>query len=805
MDHFSYTAPPRAIGDDLVPNDGAFNDEQADEFFQYAGLSAKEKLASLIYNEELGAIERATPFREVNADAVIEIPLFDSEVDPDLGSDEPPEDEWDAPSPAARRASDPCSDSDEPDAVKARSLKRRERKRPAPGAGPVKPAEVQRDPVVVTAPKVPAIARKDGEPSGPTGMRFSLARLRSVMLDLEAEEGVDKFELRYASEITASRIDLLEPADRAAATHSRSFLSHIQYPSLFNGPCWTSRDIKLSYYKGFPLVEHVVFAVHSNDWSGNFPQVEAELNKKKMVLRKLREYNETWEDLGHPNGLAMPKLVRLMNRGENYWTAVALLVYGDAAQWLRVKAEHLYLLRTILESPSHPRYQFYAHRNKFAVKTKVMSAFKPNASGNPEVVINSHLNWWEVLHIEGAPVLDDDMAYLTADLYKIFIVLYKRHVSEFSGREGKIYNMKAYGEPNSRHVFLLKEQDEFFRPMVPNNYDATKFRLPHHIVWPSRYLLAFETPPPAHSVLAVDSQELGLDNYAAASLPWPRFNAAHLRYAVTYPPFSRERLRRRNKLADHQAADFEEAAEDPEPDDWRLASAYGDNDSAINEWAPHDSDHSLSHGPGLDDGEVFTIEDTDCEESEDPSAPSQPPPAPAQRGRPAEAKGKAKAATPAVRRPARRQIRGSSPEEGGYEAPARAPKTRVRKRDDMDSGEGHGESWARARKRAKASEPSPSPPGQDQAYGVREGSVQLPGGGEIKSQSKSWMMRHLVAELRRWCAMLGESSAENWTKALCVEFLVPAEPRFRVDAHNVLDVEAPGPYLFVGPDFEPRG
>ncbi|KAK0724954.1 hypothetical protein B0H67DRAFT_118950 [Lasiosphaeris hirsuta] len=419
--------------------DGPYNDEQADAFFSNASLEAKDMLASLVYKEQLEDIRLATPFKEV--EEVVELPLYDSEVDrEDVG----------------------------------------------PGSG-----------LALTTKKRGGndrrVSGRNERSSGPGWMRLKLAEIRSDNLDGHSTGSVAfnlDFELRYASEIAVSRLDTLEPEGRETVA---------QHQPIFGGECWASYPMHLPHYQGLPLVEDVVFAVHPNKWSeeygdGDVPQDEDVLDSRIKRLRTLRKYNDDWEEKGHSDEEEMPKLVRVINPRENYWTAVALLVYGDAAQWLRVKAEHLYLLRTIL----------------------------------------------------------------------IFIVLYKEHKVPEPDNVSKIYNMKAYGEFNSRHVFLLKSQNRFFHPMVPNDYDATKFRLPYHNRWPAKYHLAFETQPPVHYILepgVVDSEQRvdpELRGYTATSIPWPRFNACHLRYAVTYPPFSRQRLERLHHLREeHNVAEDE--------------------------------------------------------------------------------------------------------------------------------------------------------------------------------------------------------------------------------------------------------
>ena len=77
----------------------------------------------------------------------------------------------------------------------------------------------------------------------------------------------------------------------------------------------------LHCYKGFPMVESVRFLKHPNTWEGG------------------REVD--------------------ISNAHCYWTAVALLIYGNVRCWLRVKAEHLHLLEKILSTDRHPRHNYY--------------------------------------------------------------------------------------------------------------------------------------------------------------------------------------------------------------------------------------------------------------------------------------------------------------------------------------------------------------------------------------------------------------------------------------------------------------
>ncbi|KAJ4291600.1 hypothetical protein N0V88_006200 [Collariella sp. IMI 366227] len=88
--------------------------------------------------------------------------------------------------------------------------------------------------------------------------------------------------------------------DQAAIFQAPDWKKFLGYPSVRNGGNLL--------YKGFPMVENVVFVKHPNFWSQT------------------------------------PENNKLILDGHCYWLSVALLLYGDASFWLQVKAEHLSFL-----------------------------------------------------------------------------------------------------------------------------------------------------------------------------------------------------------------------------------------------------------------------------------------------------------------------------------------------------------------------------------------------------------------------------------------------------------------------------
>lgn len=77
--------------------------------------------------------------------------------------------------------------------------------------------------------------------------------------------------------------------------------------------------------------------------------------------------------------------------------------------------------------------------------------------------------------------VSDEMCGLTADVYGVFVVLYKMnetHGEAFKELQHTVYNMRTYGGFNQRHIFLCYTNEDHFCPMIPNDYLHTEFRLP---------------------------------------------------------------------------------------------------------------------------------------------------------------------------------------------------------------------------------------------------------------------------------------------------------------------------------------
>lgn len=241
------------------------------------------------------------------------------------------------------------------------------------------------------------------QPSGPfTEMRLDISAIRMhVGYTLT-------FEDQFEKEIAAAKADFLTTGYK-----------HSDTEDLFQSPDWlhylrTYQDKPVYIlYKGFPMVEHVTFIMHPNYWT------------------QLKEHG------------------KLVDSGQCYWLSLALLIYGDASFWLRVKAEHLCFLERVLMNPDHPRHAFYARENKYYAATQATGPSK-----DPDAVWSDSVNLWERLQIPGCWT-SEDMGYLTADVYGVFIVLYKYDSAHGNGDWGdKVYDMKTYGSYNSRHIFL---------------------------------------------------------------------------------------------------------------------------------------------------------------------------------------------------------------------------------------------------------------------------------------------------------------------------------------------------------------
>jgi hypothetical protein len=215
------------------------------------------------------------------------------------------------------------------------------------------------------------------------------------------------FEKQFPMETEAAKADFLTTG-----------YEHMDEESMLQGDDWLGVLRKYEnganpiLYKGFPMVEDVVFIKHENHW-------------RKMYQGKDVE------------------------SGQCYWLSVALLIYGNASCWLRVKAEHLSFVEMVLMNPEHPRHTFYRRENNLdAVTAATGPAGLPGRWSD-------NANLWERLQIPGC-WMSDDICRVTADVYGVFLVLYKYDSAKKANVhwKDKIYDMKTYGAYNSRHIFI---------------------------------------------------------------------------------------------------------------------------------------------------------------------------------------------------------------------------------------------------------------------------------------------------------------------------------------------------------------
>ncbi|KAK4243868.1 hypothetical protein C7999DRAFT_44404 [Corynascus novoguineensis] len=260
--------------------------------------------------------------------------------------------------------------------------------------------------------------------SGPlSGMQIDIPEIRKSIGYTKA------FEKQFPNEIQVAKEGFLTTG-----------YEHMDQESMFKAPDWLGNlrrfEGRTALFKGFPMVEDVVFIKHPNYWQ------ELESHGK------------------------------LIESGQCYWLAVALLMYGNAYSWLRVKAEHLSFLERVLTNPDHPRHAFYTRENQNIGATR---ATGPSGASSQW---SGKANLWERLQIPGCWV-NEDICQLTADLYGVFLVLYK-YDSEGTNPQwkGKVYDMKTYGAYNNRHIFLCYYNENHFQPMIPNEYYASEFKLP---------------------------------------------------------------------------------------------------------------------------------------------------------------------------------------------------------------------------------------------------------------------------------------------------------------------------------------
>lgn len=263
-------------------------------------------------------------------------------------------------------------------------------------------------------------------------------------------------------------------------------------------------------FKGFPMVEDVVFVKHPNYW-------------------------QRPED--HP---------KLFASGQCYWLAIALLIYGNASFWLRVKAEHLGYVEKILANPNHPRHAFHSRENQSSMKTQATGPAGKKGEGTT--------NLWERLHIPGCWT-NEDMCQVTADVYGVFLVLYKFDAPKTNPLwENKIYDMKAYGAYNNRHIFLCysvshslitptahcanlpSQHENHFQPMVPNDFYAYEFKLPRLTLQNTKKYRLLTGPRRRFIRDGPSHHWRGPAKVAPSPLALPGYEPEHLARAVGYEP-----------------------------------------------------------------------------------------------------------------------------------------------------------------------------------------------------------------------------------------------------------------------------
>ncbi|KAK3376105.1 hypothetical protein B0T24DRAFT_665151 [Lasiosphaeria ovina] len=335
--------------------------------------------------------------------------------------------------------------------------------------------------------------------SGPlTGMRIDVQAIRRNV-------GYKRpFEDQFPDELRASEIDFLATGYEFSSQEDmyqspdwlpylRSYYHETESPVLFSG---------------FPLIEDVVFVKHPNYW------YSGALHKK------------------------------VIHNGQCYWTTIALLVYGNASLWLRVKAEHLAYAEQVLSNPKHPRHAFYKRENTILSGTRATGPAGSHAGA---------MNWWERLHVPGC-WSNDDIITLTANLYCVFVVLYKYKSGPENPQWGKsVYDLRTFGAYNTRHIFLCYyvsftrhtqdiidqtlsdvQSENHYQPMVPNDYWAYEFKLPRLTLQStSKYrLMTAEHQRTKNNGLAHHLR--GPKDSLAPLLATPSFKREHLYRAVGY-------------------------------------------------------------------------------------------------------------------------------------------------------------------------------------------------------------------------------------------------------------------------------
>ncbi|RKU45818.1 hypothetical protein DL546_006203 [Coniochaeta pulveracea] len=272
-------------------------------------------------------------------------------------------------------------------------------------------------------------------PRVPDDMRFDLERFRKDYGWTSTEPG----ELgNFAGEFEVARRDfyhsihdqdalfLADGQDKPEVRegwglHKPSNSNYLQ-PESYQGLC--------QLYRGFPMVEDVTFAVHRN-------------------------------------------LHNSISGGCCYWTALALLLYGDAEQWLRVKADHLAHFGRVLVNKEHPRYELYTKLNNKMYN--VRAGYPANHQDSDQLLPAFCANLWMVLKLPGVYV-PMQMLDVTADLYEAYITVYSMGLEEED--KNTVMEVRTRGAYNGRHLAMMYVDGNHFRPMVPNEFLSWEFKFP---------------------------------------------------------------------------------------------------------------------------------------------------------------------------------------------------------------------------------------------------------------------------------------------------------------------------------------
>lgn len=365
-------------------------------FFDQASEEAKELLANELYYRELKTIRREQPLINPATCLLVPLPLYDRNVQSAERPGNPSRRQSEAQPPRPIPATDPGS-------INMRG-----------GAAPNLEDSLEEIPpyilrVLSRMALVEILVADDAGESAEQQLPGPLSKMRLDISKIRETVGHKRsLEEEFPKELEAAKFDFLTTGYK-----------HMDQETMFQGRDWLGHYLSADkvekrpiLFKGFPMVEDVVFIKHPNYW--HEPKTHG----------------------------------KLVASGQCYWLAIALLIYGNASSWLRVKAEHLSYLEKVLSNPKHPRYAFYLRENQNNMRT-----YATGPAGK-EGVWGGEANMWERLHIPGCWT-SEDMCQLTADVYGVFLVLYK-----FSARNAqspwanKVYDMKTYGAYNNRHIFL---------------------------------------------------------------------------------------------------------------------------------------------------------------------------------------------------------------------------------------------------------------------------------------------------------------------------------------------------------------